>query len=109
MTSHYKDLQESYAKRMEHHGIGMGLFIPVSSKDLYPPCCGFFDRNGDWNLITMISNERSVMAKGFEPLQDELAELTTISIKWQPKTSLGVEEHAIDTSANTPYGLVLLF
>ena len=49
--SHYKDLREVYAKKMEFHGNGFALYQPIAAQDMQPPCCGFFDRNGDWNLI----------------------------------------------------------
>lgn len=102
MTSTYRDLHSLYAERMVHHGAGMALFTPVSSYDLVPPCCGFFDRNGDWNLITRISHDPLAQRKGFAPLVESPFKVTEVDIRWQPKTSQGVTEHAIDTSANTP-------
>ncbi|KAI9717965.1 MAG: hypothetical protein M1828_007057 [Chrysothrix sp. TS-e1954] len=51
MAAHYKDLREVYAKKMEFHGNGFALYQPIAAQDMQPPCCGFFDRNGDWNLI----------------------------------------------------------
>ena len=97
------DLAGLYAQHMEHHGCGKGLFLPVSVADLSPPCCGFFDRNGDWNLISGLgySESNTVQKNGFIGLTEPLRDITSIDIKWQPKTSTGVQEDTVDTSAGT--------
>ena len=100
--SHYKDLRATYAKRMEYHGVGMALFQPLAASDMRPPCCGYFDRNGDWNLITNLSAEISTEIDAYEPLEYEPSKVTEVHIEWQPKTSLGVTAIAADTSADTP-------
>ena len=87
---------------MVHHGAGTALFVPMSSKDLAPPCAGFFDRNGDWNLITNISSNPRAQRKGYLPLAEQATVVTSVNIKWQPKCSSGVTEHSLDTSAHTP-------
>lgn len=101
--SHYNDLREVYAKKMEFHGYGYGLYHPVAVEDLRVPCCGFFDRNGDWNLICNLTTTR------LPPEQDDWVPLeylpqptTEIGIDWEPKTSLGTQEHVLSGSAETP-------
>ena len=98
---HYKDLRETYAKRMEYHGNGVGLFQPIAAEDMVPPCCGFFDRNGDWNLIANLSVEKRE-GDVYEALAYRPTRVADIQIEWQPKTSLGVTAISIDTSIDTP-------
>lgn len=100
--SHYKDLRATYAKRMEYHGVGIALFQPIAASDMQPPCCGYFDRNGDWNIIANLRANRSSSTDDYEPLEYEPTKVTDIHIEWQPKTSLGVTAIAADTFANTP-------
>ncbi len=84
-------------------GNGYGLFQPLDAQDMRPPCCGFFDRNGDWNHIANLSAEPlAACLAGYEPLDYAPTKATDIQIAWQPKTSLGVSAMTLDTSANTP-------
>ena len=102
-TSHYKDLRGIYAKRMQCHGNGMALMQPISGEDCQPVCCGYFDRNGDWNLITRLTVDTEIDRDDyFEPLEYAPRPATDIDIVWQPKTSLGVGAHTIDVSGQTP-------
>lgn len=92
--SHYKDLREVYARKMDYHGYGYGLYHPVAVQDMRPPCCGFFDRNGDWNKICDITTDRLPPDQDdWVPLKYEPVRTTDIGIDWQPKTSLGMQEH----------------
>lgn len=108
--SHYKDLREVYAHRMAYHGYGYGLYHPVAAEDLQPPCFGFFDRNGDWNLICRISTELPEPGDSddYVPLDYMPKRTMDIGIAWQPKTSLDTTEHTfagtIDTPDNQPAG-----
>ena len=102
-----RELHQLYAQRMMHHGTGYALFTPVSSRDLIPPCCGFFDRNGDWNLVTQISHDPAVQRKGFLPLREKPRQVTEVSIIWRPKTSTGVKEDNVSANADTPQNLAV--
>jgi hypothetical protein len=101
--AHYKDLRGIYAKRMECHGNGMALMQPVSGEDCQPICCGYFDRNGNWNLITRMTTEDELDRDDFfEPLEYMPMQSADVDIAWQPKASLGVTAHTIDASGETP-------
>ena len=101
--SHYKDLREVYAKEMEFHGFGYGLFQPIAGGDMTPPCFGFFDRNGDWNLLAKLATKDSPdYAKDYTPLKWKPKRVSDIGINWQPKTSLGVQAVSTTTSLDTP-------
>ena len=106
--AHYKDLRELYTKRMETHGLGVALFHPIAAEDMRPPCCGYFDRNGDWNLICNLVPETeppfhpTCGELGFESLEYMPTRSMEIGIEWQPKTASGTQEHVIAGSAETP-------
>lgn len=102
--SHYKDLRDVYAHRMAFHGCGYALYRPVAAEDMVPPCCGFFDRNGDWNLIANISTDHPAPNDPYPwvPLDYMPKKTTDIGIEWQPKTSLGTMEHSLAGSIETP-------
>ena len=106
--AHYKDLRDLYIKRMETHGLGFALFHPIAAQDMRPPCCGYFDRNGDWNLICNLLPEPdppfhpSCADMGFDALEYEPPRSMDINIAWQPKTASGTQEHVIAGSAETP-------
>ena len=103
MTAHHKDLRGIYAKRMECHGVGMALMQPISGEDCQPVSCGFFDRNGDWNLITRLTaGRREELDDYFHPLEYTPRPAAEVDIVWQPKTSLGVRALTLDASGDTP-------
>ena len=106
--AHYRDLRELYTKRMEVHGLGVALFHPIAAQDMRPPCCGYFDRNGDWNLICNLLPESQPPFHpqcdelGYDPLEYTPAQSMAINIEWQPKTAAGTQEHVVAGSAETP-------
>lgn len=102
-NSHYKDLRGVYAKRMQCHGTGMALMQPISGADCQPTCCGYFDRNGDWNLIARLtSGDQLEHDDFFEPLEYPPTAATEVEIVWQPRASLGVTAVTVDANAATP-------
>ena len=83
-------------------GNGYGLLQPVHTADLTPPCCGFFDLNGDWNLIANLTADPAAAHPTYAPLAYAPQRAARLQIEWQPKTSLGVTSMSLDTSAATP-------
>lgn len=98
--AHYKDLRELYAKSLEYHGIGYALYQPVAAADLTPPCAGYFDRNGNFNVIAQLSDRPD--GTGLVPLEYMPLQQAQIGIEWKPKTSLGVLAVAVDASGEGP-------
>ena len=78
------------------------MYQPASSLDMKPPCCGYIDRNGRWNLVANISNQQSTGANGFEPLRRDPMKTHEIGIKWMPKTSKDVRMWNVDLTGKTP-------
>lgn len=98
--AHYKDLRDLYAKSLEYHGIGYALFQPISANDMIPPCAGFFDRNGDFNMIARLATE--LQDDGLQPLEYMPPKVSDVGITWKPKTSLGVTALSLDASGEGP-------
>lgn len=110
------DLGFLYAKDMEHFGCGTALFQPVSAKDMPPPCIGYIDDNGTWNLIACLKwptvDESGPKDAGspFEPanngtfklLERKPRELEQLLIEWRVRTSIGVRQWNVDASEQTP-------
>lgn len=110
------DLGVLYAKGMAHFGCGTALFQPVLAGDMPPPCVGYVDGNGTWNLIASIEwpkdselsrridmtpfevANRSV----FKPLEREPRKTEQIGIEWRVRTSIGVRQWNVDASGQTP-------
>jgi len=110
------DLGVLYAKEMEHFGCGTALFQPVSAGDMRPPCVGYIDGNGTWNLIANIewpkdvelsrSNDTCplgvVNRSAFKPLEREPRKMEQLGIAWRVRTSMGVRQWNLDASGQTP-------
>ena len=52
---------------MQHHPHGYAVYEPVSSTDLRPGSCGFFDDSGGWTTIAQLDDIESLKRAGFEP------------------------------------------
>ncbi len=110
------DLGDLYAKGMEHFGCGTALFQPVAAGDMPPPCIGYIDGNGKWNLVASIDwtrdDERSYkndvspieVAKRcvFKSLEREPRKMEELGIEWRVRTSIGVRQWNVDASGHTP-------
>lgn len=80
-----------------------------------PPCAGYFDRNGDWNLICNLATapqaQRPLHVPGdapappFAPLKYDPVQSSALNIEWQPKTSQNVEGSVVNAGGQTPDNL----
>lgn len=82
------------------------MFEPVSSVDMQPPCIGYLDDHGRWNLIAKLGwlNKESPHSEHIERLHDlSLLERTPrkleqVGIEWRPRTSIGVRQWVADVN-----------
>jgi len=111
---HKNDLRQRYHEQMQYHGCGLALFQPISIRDIKVPCCGFFDRNGDWNLICQVSHDASAQSpQSYQqhapptllPLRHEPVKMKEMEIAWEPKTSQDVGAYVLGASGDTPDNL----
>ena len=78
------------------------MYQPASALDMKPPCCGYIDRNGRWNLVANISTQRNTGPDSFEPLRCDPMKTQKIGINWMPKTSKDVRMWNVDLTGQTP-------
>lgn len=99
-----QDLNAIYVKYMRHHGCGVAMFQPIAFADMKPPCCGYFDHNGKWNLIARLSQDihDTALSRDLEPLKRRPATMRQIGLRWQPKCSRGVQMFNVDVSGKSP-------
>ena len=97
-----------YAKSMVHFGCGNAMFEPVSAADMQPPCIGYLDDHGRWNLIAKLGwlgkdgphpvhNER---LHDFSSLERTPRKLEEVGIEWRPRTSIGVRQWTADAEGH---------
>lgn len=109
------DLGFLYAKDMEHFGCGTALFQPVSARDMPPPCIGYIDDNGTWNLIARLtwledddpspkddaSPFETANSGTFKLLERKPRKLERLLIEWRVRTSIGVRQWNVDANGQT--------
>jgi hypothetical protein len=108
-------LNGKYAKGMEHFNCGTAMFQPIAGGNITPPCVGYHDSKGDWNLIADIAwrgadgklqsaksgdGQTQVQNDGYEPLGRAPVKTEQLNIHWRPRTSQGVRQCNLD--AQTP-------
>lgn len=110
------DLGVLYAKGMEQFGCGTALFQPVPAGDMPPPCIGYIDGNGKWNLVASIEwprdyepshrNDMSPFKVAnrcvFKSLEREPRKVEKLGIEWRVRTSIGVRQWNVGASGQTP-------
>lgn len=100
----FNDFKDLYSKELAFHGFGHALFHPIAGSDMKPPCCGYFDRSGGWNLIAQLTpHAPTAHHEGYTPLPYLPRPEGQVDIVWRSKTSLGTEAKTIDGSLQTPY------
>ena len=98
----YRTLAAKYTEQMRHHSHGYALYEPVSSLDLKPGSCGYFDENGKWATITQLNDLEKVKEDGYEaPVNLEVAQ-DKINRSWYPKCSEGVETADLELGIGIP-------
>ncbi|GIK01981.1 hypothetical protein Aspvir_006024 [Aspergillus viridinutans] len=80
-------IQEEYAQLMEPNGDGHYLYKPQPFSTLHPGAIGYFDRHGDWNLITDISEPGHPEGLGFTGLDRPLRRKEPKESMWKTRSS----------------------
>lgn len=100
--SSQKSLAAHYVEQMQHHPHGYAIYEPVSSTDLRPGSCGFFDDSGGWTTIAQLDDVESLKRAGFElppPLEEAHDKITR---SWHPKCSSDVSAIDLDLGIGVP-------
>ena len=104
-----------YAENMKQHGCGIAMFQPISGGDMCPPCAGYIDVSGNWNLVADLrwigtdglpksskNPATEPVGTGFEPLDYAPMRMEQLGIEWRPRTSKGVQQIDVAASGETP-------
>ncbi|KAM0470853.1 hypothetical protein ACHAPX_009727 [Trichoderma viride] len=93
-------LDRVYAQLMSDHPYGWGLYKKVTTRDLHPGSCGYFDPEGDWNTITDLSDPQNLTTQGWTIPDDQLHDSEgPKSATWGPKTSSAIRSCRIGGTA----------
>lgn len=68
MSGH--DLHKQYATCMKNRSEGHALYRNVPATKLKPGTCGYFDNDGDWQVIVQASNPEALQEQGLPALDD---------------------------------------
>lgn len=94
---------------MTDHPYGWGLYKKVTTRDLHPGSCGYFDPEGDWNTITDLSDPQSLTTQGWTTPDDQLHDPEgPKSAIWGPKTSNSIRSRRIGGAAEATSVITLL-
>lgn len=85
------------------------MFQQVSARDMMPPCIGYVDGNGAWNLIANLEwskngetydpADNSITNRNtYKPLEREPRKMKELMVEWRPRTSIGVRQSNFDAS-----------
>ncbi|KAL7792028.1 hypothetical protein V8C37DRAFT_381385 [Trichoderma ceciliae] len=95
-------LDRVYAQLLSDHPYGWALYKKVTTREIHPGCCGYFDPDGDWHTIADLSDPDDVAGKGwslpYDSISDSKAPASTI---WGPKSSSSVQTRHIGGTAKT--------
>lgn len=93
-------LDRVYAQLMSDHPYGWGLYKKVTTRDLHPGSCGYFDSEGDWNTIIDLSDPQNLTTQGWTTPDDQLQDSEgPKSAIWGPKTSSSIRSCRIGGTA----------
>lgn len=103
-------LDRVYAQLMSDHPYGWGLYKKVTTRDIHPGSCGYFDSEGDWKSIIDLSSEQDFVSQGWTIPSDRLFDgKEPESATWGPKTSNSVQRFSIGGTARARSVLSYLF
>ena len=97
-----KTLAAHYAEQMRHHPSAYATYEPVSSDDLRPGSCGYFDDSGEWTTIGQLDNFIKLKREGFEPPASLEKAKDMVTRSWHPKCSTGVNATELDLGIGIP-------
>lgn len=89
-----------YNKQFKNAHEGHALYRPISSQEIRPGACGFFDSQGDWNPIVQLDDMESLKNEGWTTPQDLEVILDPVSISWKPKHSSHMSGVELNFGAN---------
>jgi hypothetical protein len=95
MSGH--DLHKEYAKCMKRRSEGHALYHKVLAVRLKPGTCGYFDNNGDWQVIVHTTDAGALTTHNLPALRSVRAFTDDGKEEWKgPVKSEGITGHRVD-------------
>jgi hypothetical protein len=86
-----KRLDKVYAELLGNHPEGHAIYKLVTTAQIKPGACGYFDSEGDWNSIIQLSDAEALNRGEWTQLKEELKIDTDPGADhWGPKCSQDV-------------------
>jgi hypothetical protein len=99
------DLHKQYAKCMKKRSEGHALYRNVSSAKLKPGTCGYFDNDGDWQVIVQATDAAELQKQGLPPLDGVRPFIDNGQEYWRgPIKSEGVIGQRVDLNTHAADG-----
>ncbi|KAK4078310.1 uncharacterized protein Triagg1_3326 [Trichoderma aggressivum f. europaeum] len=93
-------LDRVYAKLLSNHPYGWALYKKVTTQDMHPGSCGYFDSDGDWHTIVDLRSPDDLTTHGWALPDDRINEIRAPgSTRWGPKSSKSVQTICIGGTA----------
>ncbi|KAL7953079.1 hypothetical protein V8C34DRAFT_309518 [Trichoderma compactum] len=85
-------LDRVYAKLLSNHPYGWALYKKVTTQDMHPVSCGYFDSDGDWHTIVDLRSQDDLPTHGWALPDDRINEIRAPgSTRWGSKSSKSVQ------------------
>ncbi|KAK5050810.1 hypothetical protein LTR84_003369 [Exophiala bonariae] len=93
-----------FEQRFKNNNEGHALYLPVSSKNLKPGACGYFDHDGNWKTIVHLSEPAGLNNGGWSPLSNVETVKNSIQEVWGVMLSTEVSkfEPSVEVSPGIP-------
>lgn len=88
-----------YARSFKNQPEGHALYQSLTSRELRPGSCGYFDHNGDWQLVANLTNKELGSFDRVPNLQVR----TKTGAQWPLRTSQGVSGMRLGGNVGVEY------
>ncbi|KAM5343683.1 hypothetical protein ACJ41O_012220 [Fusarium nematophilum] len=98
-------LDRAFARLLMNHPYGWALYKKVTSKDLRPGTCGYFDVDGDWRtLVDLSSDDEDLLKAGWNAPSDPIKRggRAPETLTWGPKNSTSVVSRQVGAEVGAP-------
>jgi len=105
-------LDKVFTKAFANQHEGHAIYPPVSTKNIKPGMCGYFDTSGNWHKIAQLTNAEEVkqlLGDKVEPLDRSVEPEVENDLKtnWSAKASKTVKGKAIEIGAGAAFVILL--
>lgn len=85
-------LDKLYARLMDDHPYGWALYKKVTTREIHPGSCGYFDSEGNWRSIADLSSPHDLTNQGWTVPDDGIHDgRGPVSMIWGPNCSKSIQ------------------